>query len=195
MEQEVWIDIEGYEGIYMVSSYGRVKSLTRIDSGGHKRNGAVLKESNSRHGYSSVWLCKFGISELHLVHRLVAINFLDNHNSYPVVNHKNGIKSDNRLENLEWCTYSYNSKHAFNTLGRKPTKPNIGRFSDLNYHSKPIIQLSKDGIQIREFACAMDAKRELGVNNTKICEVLKGTRKHAGGFKWKYKQPTKEKEV
>jgi hypothetical protein len=121
MEQvEVWKDVSGYEGKYQVSDFGRVKSLARIVESrkgifGNKKE-IFLKPSKNRKGYLNVKLCKKSdgvCSEKSvIIHRLVANEFLENTLNKPQVNHKNGIKDDNRVENLEWATGSENVIHA-----------------------------------------------------------------------------------
>jgi hypothetical protein len=99
---EQWRSIPGYEGIYQVSSEGRVKNAY----------GHVLKPEMARNGYKRI---KFFDKKKFQVHRLVALAFIPNPDNKEVVNHKNGIKTDNRVENLEWNTWSENVKHAYAT--------------------------------------------------------------------------------
>jgi hypothetical protein len=117
---EVWKDIKDYEGHYQVSDIGRVKSLARVVESrkgifGNKKE-IFLKTSKNRKGYLRVKLCKksdgFCSEKSVIVHRLVANEFLENPLNKPQVNHKNGIKDDNRVENLEWATGSENVIHA-----------------------------------------------------------------------------------
>lgn len=114
-KDEVWRDIEGYEGLYQVSNRGRVKSLDRVahDNRDVKRNikGKLKKQIYNR-TYPYVVLYVNNVSNLHDVHRLVAKAFIYNENCLPVVNHKNGFPMDNRVENLEWVSYVDNAKHA-----------------------------------------------------------------------------------
>lgn len=99
---EQWRSIPGYEGIYQVSSEGRVKNAY----------GHVLKPETAKNGYKRVTL--FDRKKFQ-VHRLVALAFIPNPDNKEVVNHRNGVKADNRVENLEWATWSENEKHAYAT--------------------------------------------------------------------------------
>ena len=99
---EEWKDIQGYEGDYQVSSYGRIKSFK-------KNKEKILKPQMHYKGYEFITLLKNGISKKYKVHRLVAEAFIPNPNNYPVVNHKDENKSNNNVKNLEWCTVSYNN--------------------------------------------------------------------------------------
>ena len=123
--KELWKDIDGYEGLYQVSNKGRVKSLDSVGS----RNvpglesyivkGRVLSPSKHRHGYRLIMLRKDGHRGSFLVHRLVAKAFLQNPKSNRVVNHKDGVKDNNCVDNLEWVTNGENNQHAWNSGLRK----------------------------------------------------------------------------
>lgn len=111
MENEIWKDITGYEGFYQVSNLGRVRSVARkiIRSNGRVQTfGSEIISPRSVLGYKAVNLCRVGSGKNHYVHRLVASAFVPNPNGYKEINHKNEDKSDNRAENLEWCTRQYN---------------------------------------------------------------------------------------
>jgi len=123
LENEIWKPINGYEGKYEVSNTGRVKSLGRYIQ--KSRNGKPVQQwydgfvmkniVDARWGYHRVYLCKDGKIKAYKLHRLVAGAFIDNPENKPCVNHKNGIKTDNRVDNLEWCSYQENARHAIDT--------------------------------------------------------------------------------
>jgi hypothetical protein len=145
MEQEIWKDIKGYKGKYQVSSIGRVKSLQRIstfnNSKGLKKE-IIIKTWNDE-GYIRVKLSNNSVEKTYRVHRLVANEFLENPFNKSQVNHKNGIKTDNSVENLEWVTNSENSIHAFkNNLRKSPLGSNHGN-SKLN--EQKVLEIRKIG--------------------------------------------------
>jgi len=125
---EEWRDIKGFEGFYQASNLGRIKGLDRIVSQGIRVNGRIMKPRISRAGYPMIGLRKNGLHKSIEVHTLIAKAFIEKHQSKKklIVNHKNGIKIDNRLGNLEWSTYSMNLKHAYdnNLRGSKDKHPN-----------------------------------------------------------------------
>ena len=108
---EVWKSIEGYEGLYEVSSLGRVKSL-------YFNKQRIRKCSKDTNGYPHVGLTKAGICKPFSVHRLVGIAFLSNEGNLPCIDHIDEIKTNNKVENLEWCTYQHNQEHS---LAKKST--------------------------------------------------------------------------
>lgn len=118
---EVWEDIKGYEGFYQVSSYGRIYSFgsefIKKDSKRYFMEESFLNPYKSQQGYMYVKLCKLGKCKEFRVHRLVALTFISNDHpeESPVVNHKDGNKINNHVDNLEWVSYSENSLHAHRT--------------------------------------------------------------------------------
>lgn len=117
MKMETWKDIPEYEGLYKASSHGSIISLDRISynfRGQLKLKGKKLKGSLSKTGYKNVFLSKEGVVSCFSIHRLIAELFIPNPYNKDEVNHINGIKTDNRVDNLEWATGSENIKHAFN---------------------------------------------------------------------------------
>jgi hypothetical protein len=133
---EIWKPIRGYEGMYEISSKGRVKSLIK-----GKNKILSLKGGGN---YAQLWLSKQNTKHRHYVHRLVAIAFLKNNGNKKQVNHINGIKRDNRVENLEWCTREENMRHAANnnlmSKGEKHWKNLL-----TNKQREEIIELKKEG--------------------------------------------------
>lgn len=114
-----WKPIKNYEGLYEVSNTGLVRSVDRIDCVGKRQKGKILRLNNTEK-YLRVVLCKDGTPKTFYIHRLVAITFISNEENYKCVNHKDGNKLNNNVENLEWCTYSHNMKHAFSNGLAKP---------------------------------------------------------------------------
>ena len=114
--EEIWKDIEGYEGLYEVSSYGRVRSLGQFvnhNYGGYAyRKGRLLKPGLGSRGYLSVTLSKNGIQKQYTVHRLVAQAFIENPDNLPQVNHKDEDRTNNNVTNLEWCDAKYNVNYG-----------------------------------------------------------------------------------
>lgn len=118
--KEIWKEVVGYEGRYQISSKGRVKSMANSKG----RIEKILKGGINSTGYVQVNLTR-GKKAMHLVSRLVCIAFLPNTENKPQVNHKDGDKLNNRLENLEWISSSENHKHAYKCLGRKLTSNHV----------------------------------------------------------------------
>jgi hypothetical protein len=128
LPNEIWKDVLGYEGRYMVSSFGRVKSLQRVAVSNFEKAKRLMSEklisSLGSRGYKTVCLTsKEGGERVFKVHRLVCNAFIENKYKKPMINHINGIKTDNRVENLEWCDNSENQRHAI-LIGLRKTKTN-----------------------------------------------------------------------
>ena len=165
MEEE-WRPVVGYEGLYEVSNMGRVKSLN------YKRTGqeGILKGRKDGSGYLQVNLSKDGKCKSYKIHRLVATAFCENQMGYNEVNHINEDKSDNKAENLEWCSRSYNM--------------NYGTRAEKTY--KPVFSVDKVSGLIMYWESIREAEKCIGISHQNICHCLKGRQKSAGGFYWYY---------
>lgn len=183
MEQEIWKDIPGYEGLYQASTDGYIRSLDRkipMRGGIQTRRGRVLKPIVNIDGYYTVMLCKDGNRRIWRVHQLVAMAFISNPNKYCVVNHKNEIKTDNRACNLEWCDMRYNINYGSRTdIARKTRYERKAGF-------KPVFQISKLGEILCCYESTADASRKTGIGQGSISNVCSGRTKSAGGFCWQY---------
>ena len=157
MEEE-WKPIKGYEGLYEVSNMGRVKSL-------HRSKGIILKQSIHTNGYMYAGLYKNGTRISKRVHRLVATAFIRNPNNYDVVNHKDGNKKNNTVDNLEWCTRSYNIRHAYHN-GLKSA----------NTSKKSVILYKRYG----EYKSITEAAEALGVPMSTLSVAIRKNRNTHG---------------
>lgn len=153
-QEEIWKDIKGYEGLYKISSKGRVKSLKR-----NTTKGGIMK--NIKKTYYVICLSKKGVAKYHQIHRLIAKAFIPNPNKKPQVNHIDGNKFNNEISNLEWVTVSENIKHAYKN------KLHIPRKGDNAYNSKlkdkdivDIFNLRKQGLLHREIAEIYNVSRQ-----------------------------------
>lgn len=188
MQEEVWKDVVGYEGLYQVSNFGRVKHVscvvaTSSDSARSIKE-RIIKPHLQNKGYFLVDLYKNNKRKEMLVHRLVADAFIPNPLDLPCVNHKDSNPVNCRVENLEWCTVSYNAKYSYDNNNRRD-KMNWKHGKD-NTNSKAVCAIDKNGDVVFCFDCIMDAERETGILNSNIVACLKGRHKTAGGYIWIY---------
>lgn len=177
-------NIKGYEGLYQISNIGTVKSISRIIKRGNSQltvKESILKTWINKGGYVSVKLFKNSIGKSFRIHRLIAIAFIENTQNKDCINHIDGIKTNNIIENLEWVTKSENTKHAFK-IGIQ-TNNRIGIFGDLNNLSKSVYQY-KDGILINKFGSRLEAERVTKISSRKIALCCNGKRKTSGGYNW-----------
>lgn len=179
--EKVWKDIEGYEGKYQVSDNGEVRSLNYGGYGGVK----LLKQCTHRDGYKRVALCKNGKRKYYFVHRLVAIAFISNPHNYKEVNHKDECKSNNNMNNLEWCTREYNLNYG--TIKERFSEHRKGKNSP---SAKPILMYDKEGNFIKRFECISDVNEYF--NNDKaysnVSACLRGITKTAYNYIFKYEK-------
>jgi len=134
MQKEVFKDIPNYKGYYQISNLGRIKTVARDVNNYRKHRPSIILKQTTRKkdGYKQICLRKNGDSKYVMVHRLVATAFIPNPYNKKTVNHKNGIKSDNKIENLEWMTLSENIQHAFDTgLKKAPSGKDHFRYKNL----------------------------------------------------------------
>lgn len=143
---EIWKDIPNYEGYYQASTEGRIRSVDRIRIDNYHLKGRVLKNNKLKDGYKQVLLMVDNKKDYEKVHRLVAQTFIPNPDNKPQVNHKNGNKGDNRVENLEWVTRSENMIHAYDVLGVPHNTPLKGKPSLMRKLTiEQINAIKKDG--------------------------------------------------
>lgn len=174
MNKEIWRDVKDYEGLYQVSSEGRVKSLERKDCHGRTVKERILKPVVRHDGYVGVNLYSGGKPKTLKVHRLVCQAFNKNPENKPCVNHIDENKTNNAANNLEWCTYEENNNHG--THNERVAKT----------LSKTVGQYTLDGELIKVWASTQEAQRQTGFSNGNISQAANGKFKQACGFIWKY---------
>lgn len=174
--EEVWKDIKGYEGMYQVSSYGRVKSVNREISQqkdgtyfSRKMKSRILKTQIINSGYELVNLSKNGIRDARTVHRLVAEAFVQKENGRDDVNHIDGNKTNNLVDNIEWVSRSENVQHSYDHLTRKSKGKNV--------------KCIDTGEVFRSVA---EAARKKKLSRVAISHSLNGRSESSGGCKWEY---------
>ena len=175
---EIWKNIKGYEGLYQVSSEGRVKSLERtfIDKIGRERyvKERVLKPGVTKDGYLIVALHAGDKQKTLTVHRLVCQAFHKNPENKPCVNHIDENKTNNAASNLEWCTYEENNNHGTRSERMAKTQ------------SKPVGQYTRDGELVKVWPSPREAGKQGGFDSATISNVANGKRKTHKGFIWRY---------
>lgn len=180
MVKEIWKDIPEYKGLYQASNLGRIKSLDRYVNHSIKNKKQKIKGKIKSIRLDSINQCliidlsKNGKVKTLLVHRLIAKTFINNNLNKREINHKNGIKTDNRTENLEWCTSSENKIHAI--------KNNL-----IKHYKKQIYQYDKNGNLINRFNSITEAADCMNVCISSISNALIGYSKSSCGFIWSYK--------
>lgn len=161
--KEEYKDIVGYENLYQISTYGNVKSLKY----GKER---ILKPAKTWDGYLQVDLYNQGNKKTHLIHRLVAMAFIENPQNLPQVNHKDEDKTNNRVSNLEFCTAAYNNNYGTHNQRMAESK------------SKQVLCIETGKI----YHSAKEVQRELGFDNSNILKCINGKQKTAYGYTWQY---------
>lgn len=177
---EIWKPVKEFEELYEVSNLGNIRKIGCKNQFGKYKLFKEIKPYKNEKGYLRVGLSKNNKRIIKKMHRLVAETFLVNPDNLPEVNHIDGNKQNNRVDNLEWCTHQQNVIHSWkNNL----SKVKIG---SENHASKKVKQYDKDGRLVKEWECMNDVQRELGINASHIGDVCRGRRKTAGGYKWDF---------
>ena len=185
--EEIWRDIKGFEGKYMVSNLGRVKSLNYNKTGKEK----IMKGVPDGYGYFQLSLCKEGKVKNCRINRLVAQAFIPNTESKPQVNHIDGDKTNNRVTNLEWTTQEENMRHAYKNglkvqteeVKKKIGLSRLGKYKGRNsYNCKKVKCVSTGEV----FYSLNEAGEKYNISPSSITECCRGRHKTAKGLKWEY---------
>ena len=215
----------GYEGYYEVDQFGRVFSVCRtvhVNDNGRIYDkpirGKILKQTNHSEGYKTVALTKNGETKQEYVHRIVAAAFIPNPDNLPAVNHKDEDKTNNFVDNLEWCTTSYNNTYGTKTKrqaekvkGKPHSEEHKGKISSslIKYyethisackgmkspHRKPVAQLDKAGNEIKHYSSITEATNGDISRVRNITAVCNGKRKTAYGFVWKWDKEEEHEQI
>jgi len=175
--EEVWKDIPNYEGMYQVSNLGNIKNV---------KKGKIKIPNKNKNGYLYIDLWKDNKNKKMTIHRAVAMAFLSNDNDYTDINHKDGNKTNNIVDNLEWCNRSHNLKEAYRLGLRKPTRAMLGKKGKLCPNSKKIKQYDKLGNLIKIWNSTMDIERELNIIHNNVSSCCLGRLKTYKGFVWRF---------
>lgn len=184
---EIWKDIKGHEGLYQVSNEGNVRSIDRYVKGtwGNTRfaKGEIKKYHLGNNGYFMVNLFKNNCGKMYLVHRLVAEAFIPNSENKPFVGHKNTKRTDNRVENLEWCTRIENNNNPITK--KKSAKTRSIVFTNRKDLSKKVYQYSKEGELIAVWPSIAEASRN-GYSRQNISLCCNKKHKTHKGYEWSF---------
>lgn len=183
LPDEIWLWIAGYEDMFMVSCMGRVKGVERwieAKSGYRKLiSEKLLTGTPDKDGYLMVSLTKKTVTYVRRVNRLVGIAFIPNPENKPEVNHKKGIKKDNRVSELEWTTTAENHEHLYKVLGFKmPTGE--------NHPTSLLIEITEPNGNSFKIKGINETSRRLGLGSSSIKRVLNGSKEEYLGYKFKY---------
>lgn len=180
--KEIWKNVVGYENCYKVSNLGNVKSIDRkvISKRGYCifKKGIYLKKCKDKYGYEYVLLSKNGIYKHMTIHRLVAIAFIPNPDNLPQVNHKDEDKTNNKAENLEWCTSKYNNNYGTHNKRAGESNKNGKR-------SKKVYQYNLQGDLINIWPSTMECDRN-GFDSRNVSSCCRGKIKRYKSYKWSY---------
>ena len=179
---EEWRDVIGFEDNYQVSNLGRVRSKDHVtihkDGRVNCYKGKILSLSLNSQGYQKAMFSVNGKHHTPRICRVVAEAFIPNPLGLPQVNHKDEVKANDRVDNLEWCTAKYNVNYGHR--GEKCSEKT----------SIPVVQMDMSGNVIREWKSAKEAELATGIDHSHIARCCRGKLGQTGGFKWKYKNKT-----
>ena len=190
---EEWRPVIGYEGLYEVSNLGKIKSLNY----NHTKQEKILRQVKMKNGYLYVNLYKNAKMKLCRIHKLVANAFLENPNNYTCVNHKDEDKTNNCVDNLEWCDHKYNVNFGTGIKRRVTNTDYKARTNKIDYKaisekqindpnkSKKVYQYDKQGNLIKIWESANECKRN-GFNQGHVSACCRNESKSHKGFKWSY---------
>lgn len=182
--EEIWKDIKGFEGEYLISNYGNVKSLDRrLAYRNQLRKGKILTPCPNSHGYLRVQL---GNKKRYFIHRLVAEAFIDNEESKPCVNHIDCNPKNNYVDNLEWCTHKENMEYASKTGHLSEAQLKAAKIK--KFHKKPIYSIDIKTGERTYYPSVQEARRQLGSAGD-ICACLKDNFYTYKGKKFYYAEP------
>lgn len=170
-----WKEVSETNGLYLVSDEGQIFSV---------RSNRVLKTQRQENGYYRIELNIDGNHKKVYIHRLVAEAFIPNPNNYPIINHKDENPANNRADNLEWCTYEYNSNYGTCQERKVLHRPEIVGYD--HAQSKTVKQFDLDGNFIKEYGSCGMAARETGLSEKSISKCAKGDLKQYAGYGWSY---------
>lgn len=170
---EIWRDVPGYEGLYMVSNTGKIMSFQKVGLFGKNNNGRLLKQRTDKFGYKFVFLSKDGIKKRGSVHRLVAMAFIPNPDNLPQVNHKDETRDNNVIGNLEWCTVVYNNRY-----GNRRQKSSASSRGENNGRAilteKQVLEIRKTYIPGDKIYCKRKLAEKYGVTYETITGIVCG---------------------
>ena len=180
-KDSIFKPIKGFENMYEISNYGIIKSVDRniICKDGQIKpiKSRYIRPADNGSGYKFVYLWKDNKQHRYYVHRLVDETFIPNPDNLPEINHIDNNKNNNHVNNLEWCSYGQNIKHAYKTGLKVATS---------NHLKRKILQYDKNMNFIKEWECTKDVQRSLGIYHSNISVCCEGRQKTAGGYIWRY---------
>ena len=194
--KEIWKDIAGYEGLYQISNFGRVKSLPRELKRFADRKcltkERILKAHPNSKGYLRVPLKKDGIEEKRFLHRLVAEAFIPNPNNKSEVNHIDNIPINNAVENLEWTTHKENMEWASGCGRFNHLKEQRSKYGKMNIEKaresvkRKVCLIDENGNVIKEYNTLTEACKDYGIDSGGLCRCCQGKQETCGGYHWRY---------